>query len=1477
MPTPAQRALQTRIADTRRALEALEDALGKLRATHARGDLDASTAAAEEARLLRQRDDLRASLQGDRETLLKTAMRAGDPMGAGILDPRTPLTLLPLRLETRYRDAELLVRIYPDDVHVDAHDPGVSDVERIAWQRFRKIVETSSDTPPMRAAWQRLARDIGVHRALYLAARRNLGDLPERPPGYARVPRAALLPERFVAHAWLEDPQALPLRGEATALVRDALALAPDPAAEGVAGEGSLDAGCAWMTGFAAAEAAGMALRIALPSARARVARLVVLGVRASADAAATADAWDAHLRGQHATGGLALPPPGSATNALPGERPLFTTRPDGEALYARALDFAVRNPANPADDPRPRRAPHYITRTFDVPLNRWVDHVRPDAPAMTLAQALGLSPETFGWLEGAGDDLLQAERTLLDLLRSAFESGLRQAFGGTLPAAVDLGLQVLAGGSALGPWPTLMVRAQPYGVLPLALGRDQASGADWDALWRGAGTLRDAFTAAGERAPRIGGNVPADPVERMIGVLQTEGIALAADLRLLLSDALAAHVHATATSPLSDRLSSARDRARTLFAGLGGNPAARPPLTERVLMAEAGAALALVRPETPTAQEAPAAYLAWLADTVAPIALLETVPNDAMPRALLFHIARLALLDAADEDTRRILLGAGLAVEADFAEPAGRYVRLADRLAVQAPQPWVNPGQIATLGEILGDRRRPIGAMHIRYDQLRTLAAQPAQRLELLFGAGLGLFGHRLDALYTARATERLRLLRTDNLGGPMPDGFVRGVQIGAFGWVEHIPRARSGANAGYVLAPSTQHAAAAGVLLSADHARRLVQGGNAGTDDYAIELSSRRTRDAQALLDGLREGQALPALLGYRIERTLVQAGATVPALIARLRGIASTAARPVDGSGTALPEAAAEAVCDGLALVQRATEDLTQPVDLARLGATLQQPQPLDTAQSATLLAALEAARDAIDATSDALLAESVYQLAAGNPAAAAGATDILSGAVPPPERLDVLHPPERGIAVSHRMLVALEPERLAPEGWPAGGPRDLADPDLAAWVSRLLPSPKRIQLRVLDDDGAPTGDTLRLQDVLDARAGDDPPIGPLDLVYAGVEPERLARGPLEARLQPAVAALTGHPNARFDGARDPDAGDDRCALDDALAIAASVRSLLGHARPLQADDLPGNASVDERDLQARLATTLDAAEDARKTLDKARENADVRPTARRWADAFGLTADADTPDGWARMRDALDARIALARDAATATRERLAALFDTQPVLPRLIGADTYWVKGFDAGLAGTAELRAFAARASRVRPAVAALQALDTLSSQHGEPGGLHRPVVSQTPRTAGERWVGSQGVPGRGRTSFVAWRQRKGRALQDAHDPVCGLLLDRWNEIVPNAEVDAAIAVHADAPSTAAPNALLLCVPETGLERWSETGVLDHVLEAMALLRLRAAQPQDLGPLAPFAPALLVDDARYQTSFGSIAAAEPTP
>src|SRR6516225_4435192 len=119
-------------------------------------------------------------------------------------------------------------------------------------------------------------------------------------------------------------------------------------------------------------------------------------------------------------------------------------------------------------------------------------------------------------------------------------------------------------------------------------------------------------------------------------------------------------------------------------------------------------------------------------------------------------------------------------------------------------------------------------------------------------------------------------------HINGPM------GQYVGAYGWVENLkpipagsvqqvsspppgepgPLVAPASDSGFIHAPSMTHAATAALLRNA----HLGPTGVPQPDGpFAIDLSSRRVREASRLIEGVRQGQPLGALLGYRFERRL------------------------------------------------------------------------------------------------------------------------------------------------------------------------------------------------------------------------------------------------------------------------------------------------------------------------------------------------------------------------------------------------------------------------------------------------------------------------------------------------------------------------------------------------------------------------------------------------------------------------------
>ena len=188
-----------------------------------------------------------------------------------------------------------------------------------------------------------------------------------------------------------------------------------------------------------------------------------------------------------------------------------------------------------------------------------------------------------------------------------------------------------------------------------------------------------------------------------------------------------------------------------------------------------------------------------------------------------------------------------------------------------------------------------------------------------------LDLCSHRLDAWITSFATKRLAEMRKAS---------PTGVLFGGYGWVmnlkpadaqtkvapppgEQDPVFQSANNPGFVHTPSLTQASTVAILRSG----HLAHAGNQTPNDLlAIDLSSERVRLATWLLDGVRQGQPLGALLGYRFERRLAGSReAAVHFVLPRTRaagGAEAGATRPDE----AVEAIAANNVVDGLELQRR-----------------------------------------------------------------------------------------------------------------------------------------------------------------------------------------------------------------------------------------------------------------------------------------------------------------------------------------------------------------------------------------------------------------------------------------------------------------------------------------------------------------------------------------------------------------------------
>ncbi len=917
-----------------------------------------------------------------------------DPLAGLAAD--VPIVLLPVRVETRWFTTsdparlELRIRVYPDEIHVAA-PLSATRAERADVAAYHALLaRDGEDAPTTRARYAQLVERHGSSRAAWLVRALAPGApaIADANDDEAAV-RVAGLPDHWIAVAKAPGFRAV---ATGTPIVAD-LAAAPVPNdTHDDPNTPALGNALAWVTDFAAAEAAGMALRLVMKRADAeRLDELCVLGV--SAEDPERSAAHFGELLSRHASSsGAALLAWGTPTN----------TTGDRDAARATGERGGWSGPgARPltaiGDTPTGDSARTLAALGVDGAHARDLVADGIDRDAISRAMHVALWPATWGYYL---DELAGQPADAVARARSLYVEHVRPA----------------------GPYPTLRVRAQPYGLLPTTSLARWPAATERGCLAAFLARVERLVGAAVARVPRL---VDTTDVDRdLVAVLRRLPASRGAWVRQVTDvDTAAVSLGGDPFGWVAKIQAEVERLARTVISAQLGLPTTMRAVNLVYDDAAALLGIPFVAPSGASPDEAlPQDYLSALATASASDIAAHRIPG-ADPRTLLYLLARHAttLIRLASSPPRPIIAivetrGVGEVRDHPSTRPAPTppptAVSVWNRLDVVHAHAFANPAVIA------------------HQHALRTLGAAPVRELEHTLAGVIDSSAYRVDAWATALASERLAALRAARPSA---------THIGGWAWLEKPRPSPRPAAGGFVHAPSLAQARTAAVLRAGYEAHRADGAGST----LEVDVSSKRVRAARWLLGGLRNGRPIGRLLGDHLERLLIDRGH--PELVGDVR-------RSSVPAGAPLPDLA-----DGWKLYH----DWSAHAPGGPLGD------------------AFEDLRALLDAVADLLVAECVHQALAGSPARAAAALDALERgeiATPDPQ---VDRTATDGRRIQRRVALLLGP---AP-GWPGETrPRAAAEPALEGLAARVLGQPNRVAIDVsVERDGATSTVSRTLADL------------------------------------------------------------------------------------------------------------------------------------------------------------------------------------------------------------------------------------------------------------------------------------------------------------------------------------------------------------------------------------------------------------
>ncbi len=1029
-------------------------------------------------------------------------------------------------------------------------------------------------------------------------------DPPTQQDPWSQAPQVRNFPERFVVLGYAGGAQVLEAVGGVVSLP---LYVGPDPAADPSGtihpegGDLFVPAELRWMVDFESAVAAGMGLAIELTPEQARTGfdRLLVLGLQLAMTDEAGQAALEELLR-HHATGrdGLALLPQGTPTNNTTGTAAGHTQVDDADASF---------------DD---RRDAPLFTSTADPMEKR---------DGQWLAELLGVDPALFAAVRGSGgDDQAQARAMQRALWPATLGYWLDKMLAPVFDdAAVDdtrwFLTQYVSGRGAA---PAIRIGRQPYGILPTtAFSRIrwleppiELDGGALDSrrpylrrLLTLLRTIDEDWTTMSDQASFVG--KPGDAHQLLLDILGLHPSS--AEFHSRYAESLSELYNIAnldgGGQDFSDALLAIAIQAAGigLLRRLGYTGAQLPDILQHFFFRAAGQ-VGNVIDDRPLSESSPIRaytddgrnYVQWLADAAE--GSLDTVvaegdfTEDVSPQTLLYLFLRHALMLGYYDTSYRLHRSAEFLSTDELAalKPEPRFVHVADApsgsesrfAALYKTEPRITSSPSLLVSDYITANLPILVESADLADQiaaLRVLADAPTAQLERGFAEHIDILSYRLDAWLLAFVSLQLQAMRAPaSQNGDVPAART-GVYLGAYSWLEDLrPAPPRGApiqlppdletsfgseppifsdprNGGHIHAPSVPQARTAAVL----RAGYLANATDANPELMAVNLSSARVRLALSLLEGIRNGQSLGALLGYRFERDLhdrhglVEVDKFIYPLRKAFPLVGDTLTTTRTDPDVPIEAIEARNVLDGRKLIDRirTSGQAAYPFGLETL-------RDADASEAAAITAAAASLLDVYDAVADLALAEGVHHAVQGNFDRVSATLDAYTTGNFPPEP-EVVQTPPVGIGLTHRVAVHLRPG-LAPP--PGATPRAQAEPAVDAWLAELLPSLADIGCTVVWTDPVGGADQEQPVTLADLR------VRPLDVVELLDLDGAQAMAELDDRvLRFAIEAAGPRPDADLE-IRYLVPPDGLLSVLEVAPLARSLRTLVSQSRALRATD-------------------------------------------------------------------------------------------------------------------------------------------------------------------------------------------------------------------------------------------------------------------------------------------------------------------